>query len=168
MEMECAQCGCVVDRGWRLEACPDRSCCCRGLAFQTVERLGELVTSAMASGDLDELFALLAPDARWGAPEEPVPTCSNRDQIIDWYREARDAGESASVNETFVRGENIVVGLVLSGVSSGPEHRRRGELWQVLTVRDGRIAEIRDFDDRRDAEGFATSPVSRWVSKPPS
>jgi ketosteroid isomerase-like protein len=162
MEMECAQCGCVVDRGWRLEACPDRSCCCRGLAFQTVERLGELVTSAMASGDLDELFALLAPDARWGAPEEPVPTCSN------WYREARDAGESASVNETFVRGENIVVGLVLSGVDSGPEHRRRGELWQVLTVRDGRIAEIRDFDDRRDAEGFATSPVSRWVSKPPS
>lgn len=166
--MKCAQCGCVVDRGWRLEACPDRSCCCSDLAFQTVERLAELVTSAMASGSLDDIFALLAPDARWGAPEEPVPRCSNRDQIIDWYREARDAGASASVTETSVRGENIVVGLVLSGVGSGPVHRRRGELWQVLTVRDGRIVEIRDYDDRRDAEGFAASPTSRWVSAPPS
>ena len=132
-----------------------------------MERLAELVTLAMASGNLDEISALLAPDARWGSPEEPVPTCSNRGEIMDWYRAAIDAGASASVTETFVRGENIVVGLVVSGVGDGPEHGH-GDRWQVLTVRDGRIAEIRGYDDRRDAEGFATSPVSRWAIRPPS
>lgn len=31
MEMHCADCGCRVDRGVRVEMCGDPACCCRDL-----------------------------------------------------------------------------------------------------------------------------------------
>lgn len=31
MEMSCAECGCVVDRGIRVAVCSDPGCCCRDL-----------------------------------------------------------------------------------------------------------------------------------------
>lgn len=34
MEIECADCGCVVDRGVVLDRCDDARCCCRHLPEQ--------------------------------------------------------------------------------------------------------------------------------------
>ena len=165
MVIECADCGCVVDRGWRLVACPDPTCCCEVLPLQTMARLAELVRAALESGDLDELYALLAPDAKWGAPEESVPTCGDRDQVIDWYRVAKNAGVRAVVTEVLVRGEHLVVGLVVEDPTGADTDHRSGQRWQVLTVRAGRIAEIRGYEDRPGAEEFVASPTSTWSSE---
>ena len=36
MEMRCADCGCRVDRGERLEVCGDPRCCCHDLPVRPV------------------------------------------------------------------------------------------------------------------------------------
>ena len=37
MEMRCADCGCRVDRGVRVEMCGDPACCCRELPVRAAD-----------------------------------------------------------------------------------------------------------------------------------
>ena len=37
MTIACADCGCLVDRGIRVESCPDSDCCCRHLPVATAD-----------------------------------------------------------------------------------------------------------------------------------
>jgi ketosteroid isomerase-like protein len=57
-----------------------------------------------------------------------------------------------------VSGDKILVGLAVTGTRDGTRTGRgTGETsrWQVLTVRDGRIAAIEGFDDRDEAAAWA-------------
>ena len=116
-----------------------------------METLAQRVRYAMEAIDLATMEELLAPDARWGAPEQDVPTCRDL---------AQANGVSADITEVVVVGENIVVGLK---IHANPKTKSKGNArWQVLSVRDGRIAEIRGYETRGDATSFATSGVSHW------
>jgi hypothetical protein len=117
---------------------------------------------AMETIDLAEMAELLAPDARWGAPEQVVPTCRNAKEILSWYEIARENGVRADVTEVGVIGEHIVVGLKVIAAKSGASKSRNTTRWQVLSVEDGRIGEIRGYETRGDATTFATSGVSHW------
>ena len=122
------------------------------------------VRYAMESIDLDVMSELLAPNARWGAPEQDVPTCRSATEILAWYELARVNGARADITEMVVVGENIVVGLkIIANKDRGPKSKNATR-WQVLSVRDGRIAEIRGYERRSDAAAFAASGVSRWTS----
>ena len=158
----CAECGCLVDRGTRLGACANAECCCAALPVQTMETLATKVRDAMESADLMAIGELLAPDARWGAPEQEVPTCRNARQILEWYEVARDNGVRADVTELDVVGDRLVVGLKIRANSGGPANPSDGVRWQVLTVENGRIAEIRGYETRGEANEFAASGVSKW------
>ena len=37
MEMSCAECGCVVDLGFRVVKCDDEKCCCADLPVRAPE-----------------------------------------------------------------------------------------------------------------------------------
>jgi hypothetical protein len=68
------------------------------------------------------------------------------------------------VTEVVVIGENLVVGLKILAnpdVSAKDKVRTR---WQVLSVCDGRIVEIRGYERRGEATAFAATGVSRWSS----
>jgi len=126
--------------------------------------LAERVRATMEAGDLVAMAELLAPDARWGAPEQDVPTCRSATEVLAWYAMARENGVRAHVFEVGVVGERIVVGLRIiadGAVASGSPDATR---WQVLSVEDGRIGEIRGYDTRDDATAFATTGVSHWRS----
>jgi hypothetical protein len=127
-----------------------------------MEVLAERVRTAMESADLVAMEALLAPDARWGAPEQRVPTCRNAKQILSWYEMARETGVRADVTEVTIVGERIVVGLKI--LPSPTEQSNPGDAvrWQVLSTEDGLVAEIRGYETRDEATTFATSGVSRW------
>lgn len=121
---------------------------------QQTERLAGLLGQALAEADLDAYADLLHPDVRWGAPGDPSPPCQNRDQVLTWYRNGWEAGTRARVTETVAAGDKILVGLRVTGApseSAGNEFDR----WQVLTVRDGMVADIRGFDDRNEAAAAA-------------
>lgn len=114
-------------------------------------RLAAQVRQALGSANLDAYADLLDPEVRWGPPGDPEPPCQTRAQVLEWYRRGRDAGARARVTETQVCGNKILVGLAVTGSPDAPEDSR----WQVLTVRDGRIAAIEGFDDRAQAAAWA-------------
>jgi len=146
-----------------MRPCATTECCCSETPLQSMEMLAARVRDAMQSADLVAMRELLAPDARWGAPEQEVPTCRNATEILAWYEMARDNGIRADVTEAIVVGERIVIGLVIRanpGAANGP---RDGERWQVLCVDGGRVSEIRGYERRRDATSFASTGVSHWT-----
>jgi hypothetical protein len=118
------------------------------------------VRSALESGDLDAIRNLLDPGARWGAPEGPNDAdCHNREQVMAWWASARAAGARAVVTEVTFGAGTLLVGLQVTGTPAGGEAGGAVERWQVLTVRDDRIADIRGFDDRNAAAARAGVPA---------
>jgi ketosteroid isomerase-like protein len=123
----------------------------------TAAELADRVGAALEAGDLTEIADLLDPNVRWGAPDDPMPSCQSRDQVLTWYQHAQGAGGEARVTEVTVHGPKLLVGL---RVVAGPPVERHGgpvERWQVITVADGRVVDIRAFDDRGDAATAAAS-----------
>jgi ketosteroid isomerase-like protein len=118
------------------------------------------VRSALESGDLDAIRELLDPDARWGAPEGPGDyDCRNRDEVIAWWAGARAAGVRAVVTEVTAGAGTLLVGLEVTGTPAAREAGEPEGRWQVLTVKGGRIADIRGFDDRAAAAARAGVPA---------
>jgi hypothetical protein len=118
-----------------------------------VSRLAGQVRQALEAADLDTYADLLDPAVRWGPPGDPAPPCQTRGQVLDWYRRGREAGVRARVTETRVSGDKILVGLMVT--SPAEAQAAEAGRWQVLTVRNGRIAVIEGFDDRDEAAAWA-------------
>lgn len=135
-----------------------------------IERLAGQIKLALEAADLDAYAELLDPRVRWGPPGDPAPPCQNRAQVLAWYRRGREAGTRARVTETLVSGHQILVGLTVTGHPAA-DTAGEADRWQVLTVRDGRVAVISGFDDRDEAAawaGLAPAPTrptaARWAA----
>ena len=121
--------------------------------------LSERVRLTLESGDLGAIRDLLDPGARWGAPGGPHDAdCRNRDQVVAWWARARAAGARAVVTEVTAGAGTLLVGLEVTGTPAAREAGGAAERWQVLTLRDGRIIDIRGFDGRAAAAGRAGVP----------
>jgi len=129
--------------------------------MQTMDVLATQVRHALESADLTVMGELLAPDARWGAPEQKVPTCRNSQQILQWYEAGKNMGVRADVTEMVIIDTNIVVGLQMHARPDA-SNAANDVRWQVLSVEDGRIAEIRGYETRHEATEFANTGVSNW------
>lgn len=121
---------------------------------EATQQLAGRVAAVLEAADLAAFRDLLDPAVHWGPPGDPAPPCQNRDQVLSWWRRARDSGVRAHVAEALAFGDRILVGLKVTGAADGGEHDR----WQVLTVRDGRVADIVGFDDRAEAAAWAGIP----------
>ena len=122
--------------------------------------LTKRVRSALESGELDALRDLLDPGARWGSPEGPSEAdCRNRDQVIAWWARAQAAGAQAAVTEVTAGPGTLLVGFEVTGTPAALEEGGTTERWQVLTVKGGRIADIRGFDNRTEAAARAGVPA---------
>ena len=118
------------------------------------------VRSALESGDLDAIWDLLDPGARWGAPQGPGDAdCRNRDQVIAWWASARATGAQAVVTEVTVGPGTLLVGLDVTGTPAAREAGGTAQRWQVLTVSGDRITDIRGFGDRTEAAARAGVPA---------
>jgi hypothetical protein len=126
---------------------------------RTVTELAEQVRDALEAGDLAAYQHLLAPHVRWGPADEPGAGCHNRSQVLGWYRSARDRGMSATVNEVVAGTDRLLVGLTVSNNQEPGDGGSGAARWQVLTVQDGLITDIRGFDDRDEAAARAGIPA---------
>ncbi|HVA06061.1 MAG TPA: hypothetical protein VNG12_04890 [Acidimicrobiales bacterium] len=116
----------------------------------TAATIATEIRSALEAADLSTYASLLAPDVTWGAPGDPEPACRNRGQVLAWYSRGRDAGTTARVTEvTVLDDDKILVGLM---VKRDGEYAER---WQILTVGQVGVADIRGFEDRPSATAFA-------------
>lgn len=112
-----------------------------------VERLAERVAAALDAADPEQFADLLDPRVTWGAPGDPSPPCRNRQQVLAWYQRGRADGRRAQVRSVTAHQDKILVSMMVttSGVPTNGE--AESPRWQVLTVVDGRIADIRGYDD---------------------
>jgi ketosteroid isomerase-like protein len=120
-----------------------------------LESLAVRVRAALDAGDLSGIEELLTPDARWGPPEEPEVGCRSRAEVVAWWSEARDRGMSATVTEVVAGPDALLVGLRVTTPPSETDPGGTSERWQVLGVREGKVADIRGFDDRAVAAARA-------------
>ncbi len=118
---------------------------------ERTEQLAGQIQAALQTADLDGYRELLDPNVTWGAPGDANPECRNRDQVLAWYRQGRAKGVRATVSETVVHDDMILVGLSVSGGELSSDTGGPTARWQILTVRSGRIVDIRGFEDRADA-----------------
>jgi ketosteroid isomerase-like protein len=122
-----------------------------------MDELAEQVRKALVTEDVSAFAELLDPDVTWGAPGARNPTCQNRDQVLSWYQRAQEAGVRGSVFDVDVLGDRLLVSLSVRGTEDARERGGTSLRFQVLTVRDGRIADIVGFDDKAEALSHASS-----------
>ncbi len=116
-----------------------------------MERIAGQISAALQSADLIGYRELLDPDVTWGAPGDTESGCRNRDQVLTWYRRGRAKGIRADVTEAGVYGDKILVGLRVVDHRSPSDAGDPAGRWQVLTIRDGLVKDIRGFEDRATA-----------------
>ncbi len=111
---------------------------------------------AYANGDLDGMLELVDPALEWTyldpALEHPSPqVCHGRQELEQLLRHWAEHGLRAELEEVISDGELVIVGVRTPGVDA--QHGRGGDdrAYSVFTVREGRIAALRDCRNRREA-----------------
>jgi len=116
------------------------------------------IEAALESANLAALRDLLDRDVRCGAPGDPEPSCQNRDQALAWFQRGWDDGVRASVNEMVATADQVLIGLTIIGNAAATEAGGEARRWQVLTLRSGRVIDIRSYDDRVEAAAVLALP----------
>ena len=111
--------------------------------------LAEQVRDALASHDLEAFGALLSDDVTWGDSGHPRG-CRNRADVLATFARLLDKGVDGHVTEIETGAVGILCGLTVEWPDGDPRELDRS-LYQVYLVRDGRIVEIRRYDDRDSA-----------------
>lgn len=149
----CADCGCVVESGRRVALCGRDDCCCAhlpigGEAESSIDALAQRVKAALESAEPAQFAELLDPNVKWGAAEDPKPSCQNRDQVLRWYERGRGEGTRAHVISVEAHGDKILVQLRVFNLSDPTNEHER---WQVMACNNGRVVDIRGFESRDEA-----------------
>jgi ankyrin repeat protein len=101
--------------------------------------------TAFRDKDVSLLGTLLHPQVHW------TGLCTTSDQVLDWYRALVAAGTEADVHSVEVDRDAVVLGLAVGGRAEGARPAPRQELYQVFTVEDSQIIDIRGYPDRHSA-----------------
>lgn len=121
----------------------------------SMDEVAEEVRKAMLAGEASAIGQLLDPNVTWGAPGSRNPTCKDRNQVLNWYQRAQEAGVRGNPIAIDVLGDRLVVTLTVRGTEGARERGGTALRFQVLTVRDGRIIDIVGFDDKSEAIEYA-------------
>ena len=123
----------------------DRSEAPGSLGTGVMAEIARQLETASRDLDLDLLGSLLHPDVRW------TGLCHDRTQVLDWYRAVLAEGIEASVRSVEVDRDAVVLGLTVGRPAQGARPAPPEPLYQVFTVRDAQIVEIRGYPDRDSA-----------------
>ncbi len=115
--------------------------------------LAERIGSAFAEADVDRFGALLAPDVRWGSDDHPR-ACRSRAEVLETFRRLLGEGAQGAVTELAAGTEGVLCGLTVRWPGQ-PDQPAERTLFHVYLARDGRIVQIRPYDDREAAADLA-------------
>jgi ankyrin repeat protein len=101
--------------------------------------------AAYRSLDLELLASLLHPDVRWSGQ------CSTSAEVLHWYRHLLADGTRATVESVEVDRDAVVMGIGVAGQAEGARPAPAERIFQVFTVDDNQIVEIRGYPDRPSA-----------------
>jgi len=101
--------------------------------------------AAYRSLDLELLGSLLHPDVRWSGD------CSTSAQVLDWYRHLLADGIRPTVETVEVDRDAVVMGINVAGQAEGTRPAPAERVFQVFTIDNDEIVEIRGYPDRQSA-----------------
>jgi ketosteroid isomerase-like protein len=109
---------------------------------------------ALRRGDVDSIAERFDPDVAWEDVAGSV-ACEGRDQVLAWLRASPSRPHQVDALELVASRDHVVLGVhdetrqELAGVEL------HGQLFTVLTVRDGQIVHLRDHAHRSEARSDA-------------
>jgi ankyrin repeat protein len=101
--------------------------------------------AAYRDQDLDLLGSLMHPQVQW------TGLCRSSEEVLDWYRGLIADGIVATVSNTEVDHDAVVLGLAVSRKAEGARPAPPQHVYQVFTVSGAQIVDIRGYPDRRSA-----------------
>jgi ketosteroid isomerase-like protein len=121
------------------------------------------ITKVLHSQDADGIAELLAPEVVWEGLW-PGLRCDGREQAMHIIRHAfADKRITADAIEAFAAGDNVVVGLHGPGFNGTPGDRETvGQVYYVVTMRDGKVVHWRGFVTRPEALAAAAATGPAW------
>ena len=122
--------------------------------------------AAVTRGDLDGVLSLADPKVEYHsaiqqAMEGEGSVFRGLDGIRRWFGELQDLYEyiESDVLEAHDFGERVAIVFVVRGRGAGSGITLEQPLAQVVTVRQGKIIEVRDYFSREEALEAASSPA---------
>jgi ketosteroid isomerase-like protein len=109
----------------------------------------EQLREAIAGRDLQSFGGLLADDVRWGDDDNPR-RCRSRADVLATFGRLLDEGVGAEITELTEGRYGVLCGLEVEW-AAGTDRPGGRRLFHTYLVRDGKIAEIRRYDDRPSA-----------------
>jgi ankyrin repeat protein len=95
--------------------------------------------------DLELLGSLLHPQVQWSG------LCNTSAQVLDWYQQSLADGTRPTVESVEVDRDAVVLGITLSQPAEGARPAPAERLYQVFTVDNGEVIEIRGYPDLASA-----------------
>ena len=111
---------------------------------------------ALRRGDFDAAAGLLDRDVTWqGLREDWV--CHGREEVIDTFRWGLEERREIDALEFTRRDEQVVMGARGLSITEVGGEPLEGQIFNVFTLRDGRIVRIDDY--RRRTEAFSAAGI---------
>jgi len=105
---------------------------------------------ALRSGRYEIAAEMLEPDVRWqGLHEDWV--CLGRDEVLETFRTGIEERRDVDALEFIRAGDQVVFGARGPGITEVGGEPLEGQIFNVYTLRHGRIAEIHDYRLRSEA-----------------
>src|SRR5207247_8157329 len=105
---------------------------------------------ALRRGDLGAAAGLLDPDVSWqGLREEWL--CHGREEVVETFRWGLEQRREIDALEFTRGGQQVVLGARGSSITEVGGESIGGQIFNVFTLRDGRIVRIDDYRRRGEA-----------------
>ena len=106
--------------------------------------------TALRKGDLERITALLHPDVTWQGLNDDL-VLAGRADVVDAISDQLPLDFHVDALEIISGPRQVVVGTRSDHLPSPPDMELKGQIYNVLECRDGRLCSIKDFSTRDQA-----------------
>lgn len=121
--------------------------------------------TALRKGDLERITDLLHPDVTWQALTHDL-VLAGRADVVDAISDQLPLDFHVGAIEIISGPRQVVVGTRSHDLPAPPDMELKGQIYNVLECRDGRLCSINDFSTREQAVRSAAIPqqTAEWNS----